>query len=197
LAIHGYSVGDPREAVTAARTARQNIGDQDAPALQAMLLTRQARGHARLNEERHTRAALEEANTLCEKGPGEDDPHWLYWVNRGEILGQTGSCFLELGLPDEAASAFASARGVLSREETRTRAQFLSRAATAQMQAGDADAGCATGQEVMEMVSGIRSARLDEHLRSMLRQARQFGGAAPVRALLERGRNLLKERETV
>ncbi|MFM9462774.1 helix-turn-helix domain-containing protein [Streptomyces scabiei] len=194
LAIHGYSVGDPREAVTAARTARQGISDQDAPALHAMLLTRQARGHARLREERHALAALEEAEALCASGPGEDDPHWLYWINPGEILGQRGSCFLELGRPTEAATAFATARGVLSREETRTRAQFLSRAATAQMRAGDADAGCATGQEVLTMVDGIQSARLDEHLRSMLREARQFTNAAPVRPLLDRGEALLKER---
>ncbi|MFI5751176.1 helix-turn-helix domain-containing protein [Streptomyces sp. NPDC051644] len=194
LAIHGYSVGDPREAVTAARTARQSISDQDVPALHAMLLTRQARGHARLREERHALAALEEAEALCAKGRGEDEPHWLYWINPGEILGQRGSCFLELGRPAEAASAFASARGVLSREETRTRAQFLTRAATAQMRAGDADAGAATGHEVLTMVDGIRSARLDEHLRSMLREAHQFGSAAPVRMFLDRGEELLKKR---
>ncbi|MET7685642.1 helix-turn-helix transcriptional regulator [Streptomyces sp. NPDC005423] len=196
LAIHGYSVGDPRHAVAAARTARQSINDQDAPALHAMLLTRQARGHARLHEGRHALAALEEAETLCAVGPGEDDPHWLYWINTGEILGQRGSCFLELGRPAAAANAFAAARGVLRRDETRTRAQFLSRAATAQMRAGDVDAGCATGQEVLTMVDGIQSARLDEHLRTMLREARQFESAAPVRPLLERGEALLKGRSS-
>ncbi|MGY3676587.1 hypothetical protein ACVWXU_000210 [Streptomyces sp. TE33382] len=194
LAIHGYSAGDPREAVTAARTARQSISDQDAPALHAMLLTRQARGHARLREERHALAALEEAGALCAKGRGEDDPHWLYWINPGEILGQRGSCFLDLGRPTEAAAAFAAARDILSRDETRTRAQFLTRAATAQMRAGDADAGAATGDEVLTMVAGIQSARLDEHLRSMLDEAQHFGSATPVRTFLERGEVILKER---
>ncbi|MFF2331776.1 transcriptional regulator, partial [Streptomyces sp. NPDC058103] len=65
LAIHGYSASDPRDAVTAARTARQVIADQDAPTLHAMLLTRQARGHARLREDTQTRIALEEAQALC------------------------------------------------------------------------------------------------------------------------------------
>ncbi|MFJ8142721.1 helix-turn-helix domain-containing protein [Streptomyces sp. NPDC096013] len=194
LAIHGYSVGDPRQAVTAARTARQSISDQDAPTLQAMLLTRQARGHARLREERHALAALDEAEALYANGPGEDDPHWLYWINSGEILGQRGSCFLELDRPTEAANAFASARGTLSHQETRTKAQFLSRAATAQMRAGDADAGCATAQEVLTMVDGIQSARLDEHLRAMLGEARLFKRAAPTRQLLDRGEAVLKER---
>ncbi|MFD6182012.1 helix-turn-helix domain-containing protein [Streptomyces goshikiensis] len=194
LAIHGYSVGDPRAAVTAARIGRQSISDQDAPALHTMLLTREARGHARLRAERHALAALDEAEALCARGNGEDDPHWLYWVNRGEILGQRGSCYLDLGRPAEAAHAFDAARGELSREEVRTRAQFLSRAATAQMRAGDADAGCHTGQEVLALVDGIRSARLDENLQKMLTEARQLGDAGPVKPLLQHGEAVLRER---
>nr|WP_228447725.1 XRE family transcriptional regulator [Streptomyces paludis] len=194
LAIHGYSVADPRSAVTAARTARQSIADQDSPALHAMLLTRQARGHARLREERHALAALAEAEEQHARGPGEDDPHWLYWINKGEILGQTGSCYLDLGRPAEAAASFAAARNVLSRDETRTHAQFLTRAATAQMRAGDADAGCATAQEVLTLANGVHSARLDEHLHSMLQEARHFDTAAPARALLERGQAVMKGR---
>ncbi|GAA2595879.1 hypothetical protein [Streptomyces axinellae] len=149
-------MGDPRDAISAARSARQAIAHHDAPALNAMLLTRQARGHARLREERHARAALAEAETLCARGKGEDDPHWLYWINPGEILGQTGSCYLDLGHPARAATAFAAAQDVLSRGETRTTAQFLSRAATAQMRAGNPDAGCATAQDVL--TSGTTSA---------------------------------------
>ncbi|WP_329163794.1 transcriptional regulator [Streptomyces anulatus] len=194
LAIYGYSVGDPREAVTAARTGRQSISDQDAPALHAMLLTRAARGHARLREERHALAALDEAETLAAQGVGEDDPHWLYWINRGEILGQRGSCYLELGRPAEAAHAFDAARDVFSREEVRTRAQFLSRAATAQMRAGDAEAGCLIGKEVLDLVEGIKSARLDENLRNMLTEAKQLGSARPVKPLLEQGEVVMRRR---
>ncbi|MEU2874156.1 helix-turn-helix transcriptional regulator [Streptomyces olivoreticuli] len=196
LAIHGYSVGDPRDAISAARMARQSISDQDSPALHAMLLTRQARGHARLREGRHAMAALDEAEELRMQGPGEHDPHWLYWINQGEILGQRGSCYLELARPAEAAAAFAAARGSLNEEDTRTRAQFLSRSATAQMRAGDADAGCATGQEVLTLVKDIHSARLDEHLHSMLQEAHRFDTTSPARSLLERGQTIMKERAT-
>ncbi|MFF4448197.1 helix-turn-helix domain-containing protein [Streptomyces sp. NPDC001502] len=194
LAIHGYSVGDPRDAVAAARTARQVIADQDAPGLHAMLLTRQARGHARLREGREALAALDEAEMLCARGRGEDDPHWLYWINPGEIRGQAGSCYLDLGRPDQAAEAFAEARGALAVDDLRTRAQFLSRAATAQMRAGDADRGCTTGHEVLSLVAGVRSARLDENLFAMLTEARRFDTTAVVRELLERGRNVMEER---
>ncbi|MEU3355165.1 helix-turn-helix transcriptional regulator [Streptomyces sp. NPDC037389] len=196
LAIHSYSTGNPRDAITAARTARTNISGQDSPTLHAMLLTRQARGYARLRDERNALAALDQAETLRTQGPGEHDPHWLYWINEGEILGQTGSCYLELGRPVEAAEAFGAARGTLNRDDIRTRAQFLSRAAMAHMHAGDADTGCATGHEVLTLVSGIRSARLDEHLHSMLHEAQRFASTPPARALLERGRTVMTERAT-
>lgn len=194
LAIHGYSAGDPRDAVTAARTARQVVADQDAPALHAMLLTRQARGHARLREDRQTRIALEEAQALCARGRGEDDPHWLYWINPGEIMGQTGSCLLDLGRPDQAAEAFADARSALSPDEIRTRAQFLSRAATAQMRAGEVESGSATGHEVLTLVAGVRSARLDDNLTAMLTEANRYPSATPAQELLERGRSVMEER---
>ncbi|MFJ7589575.1 helix-turn-helix domain-containing protein [Streptomyces sp. NPDC097617] len=194
LAIHEYSVGDPRNAITAARTARQIIADQDAPALHSMLLTRQARGHARLREGRQAAAALDEAEQLCARGRGEDDPHWLYWINRGEIQGQTGSCYLDLGQPVQAAEIFAQARSALGSDELRTRAQFLSRSATALMRAGDADGGCAAGQEVLSMVSGVKSARLDENLATMLAEARRYNSTAPARELLERGQTVMRER---
>ncbi|WP_159401607.1 helix-turn-helix domain-containing protein [Streptomyces sp. NRRL F-5053] len=194
LAIHGYSVGDPRDAVTAARTARHRIKDQDAPALHAMLLTRQARAHARLREERHTLAALDEAEGLCARGRGEDDPHWLYWMNLGEIFGQRGSCYLDLGRPDEAERAFRAARGALNHDDARTRAQFLSRAATAQMRTGDADAGCRTGQEVLALAEGITSSRLDENLQAMLSEAHRFKDARAIRPLLDQGETVLRQR---
>ncbi|MFD7550546.1 helix-turn-helix domain-containing protein [Streptomyces sp. NPDC059816] len=194
LAIHGYSAGNPRDAITAARTGRQVIADKDAPALHAMLLTRQARGHARLREDRQARIALEEAQALCARGRGEDDPHWLYWMNPGEVLGQTGSCLLDLGRPDQAAHSFAEARNALSPDETRTRAQFLSRAATAQMRAGDVDAGSATGHEVLSLVAGVRSARLDDNLALMLSEAGRYSSVALAQELLEHGQAVLKER---
>jgi transcriptional regulator with XRE-family HTH domain len=194
LAIHGYSVGDPRDAITAARTARQVISDQDAPALHAMLLTRQARGHARLKENRDALAALDEAQSLCARGRGEDDPHWLYWINPGEIHGQAGSCHLDLGRPSQAAAAFAAARGSFAPDEARTRAQFLSRAATAQMRAGDGEAGCATGHEALSLVSGVQSARLDDNLVAMLAEARQLDSVSVALELVERGQSVMQER---
>jgi hypothetical protein len=159
-----------------------------------MLLTRQARGHARLREAREALDALTKAEDYCARGRGEDDPHWLYWVNPGEIMGQTGSCYLDLDQPAQAAKAFGAARDVLSTEETRTTAQFLSRAATAQMRAGEADAGCAIAHDVLTLSDGIQSARLDDHLRNMLTEAQRLVPSTLGKDLVERGVSIMRER---
>lgn len=87
-----------------------------------------------------------------------------------------------------------AAGGALSHDGTRTRVHFLSRAATAQMRAGDAEAGAATGHEVLTLVNGIQSARLHDRLRTTLGEAGQLTSAKSLRTLLERGHVLLNER---
>jgi hypothetical protein len=99
IAIHGYSTGAPQDAVTAAQAAREKIKGIGTPSLEAMLLTRQARGHAKLGERQAALQALGRAADLCAVGRSENDPRWLYWINEGEIHGQAGSCHLDLGAP--------------------------------------------------------------------------------------------------
>lgn len=186
MAIHGYSTGSPRNAVIAASAAREKVKGLDAPALEAMLLTRQARGHAKLGEQEEAVAALGQAAELCARGRSEQDPRWLYWINAGEIHGQSGSCYLDLGAPDKAVASFTKARKALNPAEQRTRGLFLSRAASAHIREGDIDAGCATAHEALDLAEQLQSARLNEHIESMLADLQPVSHTPYARDLLER-----------
>ena len=175
LAIHGYSSGDPRDAVRAAEAGRRRIARLDAPHLAATLLTRQARGHAAAGEGEAARRALGEASELCARGRGEDDPHWLYWMNEGEIHGQSGSAHLALGNTARAVESFGHAIQADRAGERRTHGLFLSRAAQAHARAGDLDAACATGEEAVAIAETVQSARLREHLRDLSADLRRGG----------------------
>ncbi|WP_406498315.1 helix-turn-helix domain-containing protein [Streptomyces sp. NBC_00846] len=190
IAIHGYSTGSPREAVGAAQAARQKLRGLNAPALEAMLCTRQARGHAKIGEDRQARNVLDRAEELCALGAGEDDPHWLYWINPGEIHGQRGSCLLDLGDFQGATRSFAGARCAMNPDETRTCAQFLAREATAHMRTGDPEAGCAAGHRALDMAERVDSARLTDHISTMLDEVRPMANTPYARDLLERGRTV-------
>ncbi|WP_187645629.1 helix-turn-helix transcriptional regulator [Streptomyces sp. TRM49041] len=186
MAIHGYSTGAPRNAVIAAQAAREKIKNLGAPALEAMLLTRQARGHAKLGEQQAVIAALDQAADLCVQGRSEHDPDWLYWINAGEIHGQSGSCYLDLGEPDKAVVSFTLARKALNPADQRTRGLFLTRAASAHIREGDVDAGCVTAHEALDLAEQLQSARLNDHIQSMLAELQPVNHTAYARDLQER-----------
>lgn len=186
MAIHGYSTGAPHHAVAAAQRARDKVKNLGTPALEAMLLMRQARGHAKLGESQAALTALGRAAELCAQGRSEHDPHWLYWVNEGEIHGQTGSCHLDLGDPTSAAASFTKAWQALNPADHRTRALFLSRAATAHVKQGDVEAGAATAHEALDLAATIQSARLDNHVASMIHGLHQAADSPYARDVVER-----------
>ncbi|BBC30649.1 uncharacterized protein SGFS_019430 [Streptomyces graminofaciens] len=186
IAIHGYSTGAPHHAVTAAQRAREKVKNLGVPALEAMLLTRQARGHAKLGERQAALAALGRAAELCAQGRSEHDPPWLYWINEGEIQGQAGSCYLDLGDPRNAVDSFTRAREALNPADHRTRGLFLSRAATAHVEQGDIEAGCATAHEVLDLAEKLQSARFDSHVTSMIQQLQPVAHSPYAQDVLER-----------
>jgi hypothetical protein len=186
LAIHGYSTGQPRDAVSAARAAREKTKASGTPALQAMLLTRQARGHAKLGEDQAARRALGQAAELCAQGRSEHDPHWLYWINEGEIHGQAGSCHLDLGNPAQAIESLTAAGTFLNPSDRRTRALFLTRAATAHVRTGDIEAASATAHQALAHAEQLQSKRLNEHLTSFTGELTATGHARHAVDVIER-----------
>ncbi|MEU7576744.1 helix-turn-helix transcriptional regulator [Streptomyces sp. NPDC041068] len=195
LAIHRYSTGAPRAAVTAARAAREKIKRLGTPALEAMLLTRQARGHAKLGERQEMLTALGQAAELCARGRSERDPHWLYWVNEGEIHGQAGSCFLDLGDPQRAVTSLSKAHDSLNPSDQRTRGLFLARTASAHLRQGDIDAGCGIAHETLDLAEQLQSARLNEHVEAMLSDLQTAGDATYAQELLDRAATLTGARK--
>ncbi|MGK4579643.1 helix-turn-helix domain-containing protein [Kitasatospora sp. HPMI-4] len=187
LAILSYSVGNPRDAVTAMQAAREKVKVVNSPYLQAMLLTRQARGHARLGEKSACLRAIGRAAELEAQGTTEEDPGWLYWINRGEILGQTASCHLDLGEHREAAAYFEQAHEALNPADLRTRALFASRAASAHLMTGEREAGYAAADSALSLAEQVHSTRLNEHLETVARELRSVPGARAAE-LLERSR---------
>ncbi|MER6086783.1 helix-turn-helix transcriptional regulator [Streptomyces bluensis] len=186
IAIHGYSTGTPHQAVTAAHRARDKIKKLGTPALEAMLLTRQARGHAKLGERHAALTALGQAAELCAQGRSEHDPHWLYWINEGEIHGQAGSVYLDLGDPRSAVASFTKAREALNPTDHRTRGLFLSRAATAHLNQGDLEAGCSTAHEVLDLAEKLQSGRFNNHVTSMIQQLHTVSHNPYAQEVLER-----------
>ncbi|WP_280674344.1 helix-turn-helix transcriptional regulator [Kitasatospora sp. MAA19] len=195
LAIQSYSVGNPRDAVAVMQAARDKVRGVRSPALEAMLLTRQARGHAKLGESQPCLRALGRATELAEQGSAEQDPGWLYWMNTGEVLGQTASCHLELGEYRRAADYFQQANDSLNPADVRTRALFASRAASAHLLSGDRDGGFAAADSALTLAAGVQSARLTEHLEKVVSEVKTLSDPRAAE-LVERSKYVMTAKES-
>ncbi|MGH3921741.1 MAG: hypothetical protein ACRDTT_02505 [Pseudonocardiaceae bacterium] len=92
-------VGDPREAVLLAHTALTGARHRASATTKALFQQRIAWAHARAGELGQTKRALGEADHAYEQRNADDDPGWVYWLNRDEIDAMAGRCYTELGQP--------------------------------------------------------------------------------------------------
>ncbi|MDF3293122.1 helix-turn-helix domain-containing protein [Streptomyces silvisoli] len=167
LAVSAYRVDRPQVMVDAVRAGQERTRSLDAPALQAVLLGWEARGHAKLGRRREALRALGLAAELCIRGRGDDEPHWLPRIEEGDIHAQAGSCHLDLGDHQQAVTSFDLAAETLRPVLVRTRGFVLARTATARLRLGDPQGAYEAGEQAVEVATRIRSACLDEQIRGL------------------------------
>lgn len=165
LAMGAFRACRPLATVDAIRAAQEGTRTYDAPALHAMLLTWEARGHAKLGRRREALRAIGRAAELCGRGRGDDEPGWLPCLGEGDIHWAAGCCHLDLGDHREAASLLDTAAETLRPEQVRTRGLALARSAAARLRLGDPKGAYETGGRALDVASRIRSACLDEQIR--------------------------------
>ncbi|MEU5694980.1 hypothetical protein [Actinosynnema sp. NPDC020468] len=85
--------GAPRTSIDLADRA---LADRLSPRLEALFRLRLARSHALLGHD-VARRHLIRARDLFGEGPGEDDPHWAWWVDDAQLTWFAGAVELHLG----------------------------------------------------------------------------------------------------
>lgn len=168
LATGAFRANRPIATVDAMRAALERTRAYDAPSLHAMLLTWEARGHAKLGRRHEALRAIGRAAELCGHGRGKDEPTWLPRLGEGDIHTHAGCCHLELGDHREAASLLALAAETLRPEQVRTRGFVLAQTALTRLRLGDHAGAYEAGERAVEAGTRIRSACLDEHVRLLV-----------------------------
>ena len=165
LAIGSYRACRPVATVDAVRAAQERTRTFDAPSLTAMLLTWEARGHAKLGRRREALRCIGLAAELYIRGRGEDEPEWLPGLGEGDVHWQAGACHMDLGDHAQAAALLDLAAEAMRPEQVRSRGLALARAAAARLRLGDAKGAYETGEQAVQIAASIRSACLDEQIR--------------------------------
>lgn len=173
ISTYSYQVantGNPNDAVVLARTAYQG-GQRDAtPVTRALLLERVAWASARSGDLRSCEHALGSVEESFSSGPRDNDPDWVYWLNREEVDVMAGRCYTELGKPAKAEPLLRNAIGQYNQALVRENALYLSWLAEDYVQLGDIDQAANLAMRIAALAEHTDSTRADTRLRHVAKR---------------------------
>src|SRR5690606_11243065 len=116
------NVGRPSDAVLLARAAVKGAGGVQGKA-RALLLDRLAWAYARTGDPGECDRSLDLVDEALET-PAEDEPMWVYWVDRTEADVMAGRCYVELRRPLRAVPKLTTAIGSYPTDRARETALY-------------------------------------------------------------------------
>jgi tetratricopeptide (TPR) repeat protein len=164
MAIRHYAAGDPEDAALIARAARNQVASAAIPHLNAMLYLTEARAHALAGDSTKAYRAVDRAVDEFENGSRTSLPAWLYWVSHGELLGQAGSCALDLGDLAKADDLLEAAADQYGDHANRSATLHSVRRAIALARDGNVEQASAVAARALRPAMPVRSRRFAEHL---------------------------------
>jgi tetratricopeptide (TPR) repeat protein len=190
-AAAAYNTGRPADAEAMTAAALAATRSQATPRVQAMLHSRRARARAHLRDTACW-ADLGRASKLLDAcGPSDEDPGWVYWFDRAELLGATASTHLDFGRPRSAEQAFVQAAGMFPPGRVRTHALYLARQADAQWSQDEPERACDTARRALDLTAGISSHRSSGPLRDLAARMADHDHIPAVREYRERAAAVL------
>lgn len=191
MALHTLLEGAPEQALDMVEGAfaRGRQHGAAAPRVLAFAKLVEARAHALLRDATSAAAALTRAEKLLGKITGDRDPSWIPYVTEGRLAADACEVYRDLRNPAAALrwNAEATALSDLSGERNpRAVGLRLAVVATAACQARDLDQALAAGQQALDLLAPVASARGREHLRAVVAAMQPWSGDTRVREFSRR-----------
>ena len=159
------NTGNPNEAAVLARTAYQGGEREATPISRALLLERVAWASARSSDLRSCERALGLVEENYSSGPRDNDPDWVYWLNREEIDVMAGRCYTELHKPGKGESLLDNAIKHYDHTLIRENTLYLSWLAEDYVQLGEIDHAANIAVQIASLATHTNSVRTDTRLR--------------------------------
>ncbi|MGW0589434.1 helix-turn-helix domain-containing protein [Streptosporangium sp. NPDC002607] len=182
LSYQMANVGDPREAAMMARTAVKGAERSSTPLTRALLLERVAWAHAKAGDSAITERALGEVDQVFGlHREGDEDPKWVYWLDRGEVDVMAGRCFTELGRPLRAEPLLTQGIDTYDATHAREVSLYLSWLADAYAQAREVERATEAASKSLNLAVKVNSARVTDRIETIRARLRPFADTAAVR----------------
>jgi hypothetical protein len=174
------NTGNPNEAVVLARTAYKGAKHDATPVTCALLLERVAWSAAKAGDLRDCERALGLVEESFSAGARDNDPDWVYWLNREEIDVMAGRCYTELRKPNRAERLLTNALSRYNGSLVRENSLYLSWLAEDYVQLGDIEHAADIAVRMAALAARTNSARTDTRLRYIARLLAPHKGASSV-----------------
>lgn len=172
--------GNPREAAILARTAYQGAEHDASPIARTLLLERVAWAAAKSGDLRACERTLGQVEDAFSEGPRDNDPDWLYWLNREEIDVMAGRCYTELGKPARAEQLLREAIGRYNQTLIRENSLYMSWLAEDYVQLGEVEHSADMATRMAILAGRTNSARADTRLRFLAGRLEPYRSNAAV-----------------
>jgi len=184
------NTGNPRQAALLARTAYAGARHSATASTKALLLERVAWADAKSGDLVSCERVLGQVDENFSHAKPEDDPDWVYWLNREEVDVMAGRCFTELKQPARAESLLRRAISGYDDTLIRENSLYLSWLAEDYILLNEIDLATEIATRVLELGSRANSARTDERLRHLARLLRRYKDLQSVADFLDQYRDL-------
>jgi transcriptional regulator with XRE-family HTH domain len=181
LAYQLANTGNPRQAALLARTAYAGARHSATSTAKALFLERVAWADAKSGDLVSCERALGQVEENFDQAKPDDDPDWVYWLNREEVDVMTGRCYTELKQPGRAECLLRRATSEYDNVSIRENALYLSWLAEDYILLNEIDIAAETAMHVLELGVRADSARTDDrlrHLANLLRRNKDVQGVA-------------------
>lgn len=165
LSYQVANVGRPADAVLLARTAVRGA-EHARGRVRALLLERVAWAHARAGESKPAEQALDQVDEAYGDA-GEDEPEWVYWLDRREIDVMAGRCYVEMQRPLRAEPLLRTAIASYPEDRARETGLYQTWLAEAYFQANELDAAATAVAKAQRLAVGVHSERLAARVREL------------------------------
>ncbi len=173
-----------------ARTAYAGVRHSATATTKALLLERVAWADAKSGDIASCERALGQVEENFDHNKPEDDPDWVYWLNREEIDVMAGRCFTELKQPARAEPLLRNATSSYDNALIRENSLYLSWLAEDYVLLNEIDTAAEIATHVLELGSRADSARTDERLRHLARLLRRYQDVQTAADFLNRYKDL-------
>ena len=180
------NTGNPRRAALLARTAYAGARHSATATTKALLLERVAWADAKSGDLVSCERVLGQVEENFNHSMPEDDPDWVYWLNREEIDVMAGRCYTELKQPARAEPLLRNATSSYDNTLIRENSLYLSWLAEDYILLNEIDLAAEIATHVLELGSRANSARTDERLRHLARLLKRYKDVQAAADFLDR-----------